>query len=350
MNIIPVISKNRQILMPTSWNRAKSLIKRGEATPFIDTGQFCIRMNKKTGTKTQPMAMGIDPGSKKEAYTIKSEKQTYLNIQCDARTGIKEKVEQRREARRNRRNRKTPCRKPRFNNRKASCKKGRIPPSTKARYDLKLNLINRLAKLYPITTIIVEDIQAITKEGKKNWNKNFSPLETGKTYFYNKLRENFHLELRSGIFTLECRKQLGLEKTKNKLAEVFEAHCVDSWVLANSVVGGHTKPDNTNITFLSVIKLHRRQLHVFVPSTGGKRKEYGGTISAGLKRGSIIKYIGKDKKQIKNGRYYLVGGKPYPGKISLHSIKDYKRLSQSIDVKDCKFIAYNKFVINKRRN
>jgi hypothetical protein len=34
------------------------------------------------------------------------------------------------------------------------------------------------------------------------------------------------------------RDTLGLKKTKKKMADVFEAHCVDSWVLANAIVGG----------------------------------------------------------------------------------------------------------------
>jgi len=36
-----------------------------------------------------------------------------------------------------------------------------------------------------------------------------------------------------------------LKKFKSKLADKFECHNVDSWVLANSITGGHIKPDNT---------------------------------------------------------------------------------------------------------
>ncbi len=107
---------------------------------------------------------------------------------------------------------------------------------------------------------------------------------------------------------------------------------MDSWVLANYIVGGHTKPDNKDILYLSPLRFHRRQLHKLRPSKGGKRHNYGGTMSLGLKRGSLVKH--KDR-----GLVYVGGSSK--GKISLHSISDGKRLGQSFGVNDCKFLSYN---------
>lgn len=45
----------------------------------------------------------------------------------------------------------------------------------------------------------------------------------------------------------ELREQLGLKKTGKKLAEVWEAHCVDAWVLASSEVGGNKTPDKERL-------------------------------------------------------------------------------------------------------
>jgi len=48
----------------------------------------------------------------------------------------------------------------------------------------KLRLCCWLARYYPIETFVVEDVAAVTKPGKHRWNRSFSPLEVGKTWFY----------------------------------------------------------------------------------------------------------------------------------------------------------------------
>jgi len=329
---VPVISIEGLPLMPTSPSRARRWIEKQEATPFYKKGIFCIRLNRlPSNMKTQEIAIGIDPGSKKEAFTIKSEKHTYLNIQADAVQHVKEAIETRRNMRRSRRFRKTPCRKNKFNR-----KHGNLSPSTKARWQWKLNIIRQLIKVFPITDIIVEDIKAITKKGKGRWNKSFSPLEVGKKYFYEEVKKYGKLHFKQGYETAKLRQDAGLDKTKKKLSEVFEAHCVDSWVLANHIVGGHIKPDNTDILFVSPIRLHRRQLHMLQYAKGGIRKRYGSTNSCGLKRGSLVKHT-------KYGLVYVGGS--MKDKISLHRIEDGKRLCQNAKRKEIKFLSYNMWKI-----
>ena len=92
---------------------------------------------------------------------VKTQAHTYLNIQADAVTWVRDAVATRRSMRRGRRFRKTPCRQPRLNR-----ARGGLPPSTKARWQWKLRLSRWLFGLYPITTFIVEDIKAQTK-GKR---------------------------------------------------------------------------------------------------------------------------------------------------------------------------------------
>ena len=126
---VAVVDQNHKPLMPTTPARARRWIKSGEATPFWDRGIFGVRLNREpSGTQTQPIAVGIDPGSKKEGLTVKSQAHTYLNIQADAVTHVKEAVAERRDSRKLRRFRTTPCRQPRANR-----ARGGIPPSTKAR-------------------------------------------------------------------------------------------------------------------------------------------------------------------------------------------------------------------------
>jgi hypothetical protein len=314
-------------LMPTIPARARRWIETGKATPFWKRGVFCVRLNQEpSGRETQPIAVGIDPGSKKEGFTVKSASHTYLNIQADAVTWVKDAIEVRRNMRRGRRYRKTPCRVNRRNR-----ARGGLPPSTKARWQWKLRLAVWLTKLFPITVFVVEDIKARTT-GRRRWDQSFSPLEAGKAWFYQELGKLAPVQTRQGWETKLLRDGLGLKKSKSKMSNRFGAHCVDSWVLANSVTGGHTKPDNERMLLVMPLRFHRRQLHALQPSIGGMRRLYGGTRSLGLKRGSLVRHI-------RRGVCY-VGGTSGT-RISLHAVATGKRLGQSFKVEDCKFLSFN---------
>jgi hypothetical protein len=117
-----------------------------------------------------------------------------------------------------------------------------------------------------------------------------------------------------------------LKKTSKKLAEVWEAHCVDAWVLAYSAVGGNTMPDNRRVVCIAPLNWHHRQLHRFEPEKGGKRKPYGGTLSQGLKRGTLVKHP-------RWGKAYIGG--TMESKLSLHDLQTGKRLTQMARVADC---------------
>ena len=101
---VPVKTKDGQQLMPQHAARARKLVRRGEATPYWDNGIYCICLNKEPSDReTQEITVGVDPGSKKEGFTVKSETHTYLNVQTDAQSQVGQKVEKRRELRRSRR-------------------------------------------------------------------------------------------------------------------------------------------------------------------------------------------------------------------------------------------------------
>ena len=324
---VPVIDRNQQPLMPTKISRAKRWVKSGKGTMFWKKGVLCVRLNVEPSSReTQPIAVGIDPGSKKEGFTVKSESHTYLNIQTDAVTWVGKAVKVRRQMRRARRFRNTPCRANRKNR-----ARGGIPPSTKSRWQWKLRVCNWLKKLYPIDCFVVEDIRAKTK-GKQHWDTSFSPLEVGKAWFHEELGKLGHVETRQGYETKEMRDALGLKKSGNKTAPTFDSHCVDSWVLANWWVGGHTEPDNKALLRVTPLRFHRRQIHRFQPEKGGLRKPYGTTNSLGFKRGSLVKHL-------KWGLCY-VGGY-LKDRISLHSLSTGKRLTQLAKPGDCKFLSYS---------
>ena len=325
---VPVISSTGSPLMPCRPAYARALIKSGQAQKRWFRGIFSVKLLNRAEGKVQQVVVGIDPGSKREAMTVQSKQHTYLNVLSDAVTWVKDRVEVRKNMRRSRRFRKTPCRKNKAN-RGINCR--RLPPSTKSRWQIKLNLLNFLKKLYPISDIVVEDIKAKTWKGAKKWNKSFSPLEVGKAWFYARVSLMGYLILKQGYETFERRNLLGLKKTKEKLAETFNAHNVDSWVLA-SYVTGKSSVDNKVMFRVIPLQLHRRQLHRFEPETGGFRKLYGGTRSMGLRRGSVVNHT-------KLGMVYVGGASK--GKISLHDLGSGRRLTQSGSCKDVIFLNIN---------
>jgi RRXRR protein len=311
--------------------RAERWIKSKKATGFFRKGVFCVRLNVEPSARNlQPVAVGIDPGSKREGFTVKSKTRTYLNQQFHAVDWVKDAEAASTNARRARRYRKTPYRQNRQNR-----KRGGIPPSTKARWQLKIRVVKALSLIFPICAIGIEDIKAIAKKGCKTWNASFSPLEVGKQWCYSQLEKIAPVTLFDGFEdTYQTRQLLGLSKSKNKLSGDFKAHCVDSWVLAYLLVGGGSIPDNTAVMECQPIRLHRRQLHVFNPGKNGYRRPYGGSMSQGLKRGGIVKHP-------KYGKCYVGGEDVKKSRVSLHNLDTGKRLTQSAKPSDCRFLAYN---------
>ena len=89
--VVPVLDRNQQPLMPTMPARARRWIRLGKATPIWKGGLFRVRLNHELSARQrQPVAVGINPGSKKEALMVKSRAHTDLNVQADAVTWVKE--------------------------------------------------------------------------------------------------------------------------------------------------------------------------------------------------------------------------------------------------------------------
>lgn len=327
--------------MPCHPARARQLLKQGKAKKQF-TNQICyLKLLDREDGEVQKVACGIDPGSKREAFTVKSSSRTFINILSETNGDlIKKKLETRRNMRKDRRKRKTPCRKNKFYRNKNGSK---IPPSTRARWNAKLRIINMLRKIYPISNYVVEDIVARTIKGKKQWNNLFSPLQTGKNYFYSEIKKLGKLFLKKGYETSLLRDKLGLYKNKkDKLADKFECHNVDSWVLANSIFNIQTKLDNILIYKFSPMTIYRRQLHYFQPCAKGYRPRYGGTVSFSIPRRTICKY--------KNS-YYTIGGYRFDGKtkfISIHELKNNHRKSRDIKLLNVELFKYvQRWIVTK---
>jgi hypothetical protein len=329
--MVAVLNKEKKPLMPCSEKRARTLMQKGEAKPYWYKGVFSIILTKDAGCEKQDIVIAFDTGSKMSALTVKSNKATMLNVQYSAPTHVKSKVQDRTEKRRARRQRNTPYRKCRFNR----AVKDRIPPSTKSRWHQHLNFIRLFSKLYPINIVCFEDIKAETIKGKKlRYNKTFSPLQVGKNWCYEQVKKDYQLFLYHGFDTHSIRLKLGLKKGKDKLKAAFESHCVDSWALANDVIGGHIKPDNTRLLYLKPLVFPRRELHKDDNIYGGRRP-YGGTVPLGIKKGTLIKH--------KRYGLCLTGGTTN-NRLSLHDFETNKRITQNAKVEDLQILTNLKYV------
>jgi hypothetical protein len=322
---VPVLDSNKLPLMPCSEKRARKLMEKGEAKAYWSKGIFCIILQKEPVRRIlQDVTVGIDPGSKRTGVTVATDTKVVLNILLNTPFWVKDAVELRRILRRSRRGRKTPYRKCRFNR-----KIGGIPPSTKARWGAHLRVIRALQKLLPVTDVVVEDVAAKTMKNGRKWNASFSPLEVGKKWFAAEVvKTGVRLHLYKGYETFEWRNWRGFKKTKKKLADVWEAHCVDSHCLCEILIGP-IEPFKGFYRF-DFLQWHRRQLHVTNATKGGERKLYGSTVSLGIPRGMLVKHP-------KFGKCYIGGTSN--GLISLHNVVDGKRLCQNAKKENCTILA-----------
>ncbi|WP_051928122.1 RRXRR domain-containing protein [Nitrosococcus oceani] len=69
---------------PTKRSRTRHWVREGKATPFWKRGVFCVRLNAAPWDRElQPIAVGIDPGNKKEGCSVKADAVIDLGQGCD---------------------------------------------------------------------------------------------------------------------------------------------------------------------------------------------------------------------------------------------------------------------------
>ncbi len=110
-----VLNMRGQPLMPTTPKKARKLLKTGEAK-VVKRVPFTIQLNYSTGETKQPIRLGIDTGSSYVGFSAVSAKKELISGEIELRNDIPEKLTERKQYRRNRRN-KLRYREPRFNNR-----------------------------------------------------------------------------------------------------------------------------------------------------------------------------------------------------------------------------------------
>lgn len=154
--MVYVLDKDGNPLMPTRRHgKVRHLLKEDKAV-VVRRDSFTIRLTYDIGKHTQPVSLGVDAGSKHIGLSATTERKELYSAQVEVRQDINKLLKARRDARRSRRSRKTRYRKPRFQNRVHSKKKGWFAPSVKAKCDAHVKVVKDICMILPITEITIE--------------------------------------------------------------------------------------------------------------------------------------------------------------------------------------------------
>jgi len=162
VSVVPVLNMRGQPLMPTTPRKASRLLDLGKAKVFSRT-PFVIQLLYATGENKQSITLGVDSGYTHVGVSAITEKKEPFSAEILLRTDMVDLNSERKMYRRNRRNRKTWYRQPRFLNRKKPT--GWLAPSIQHKLDSQVRLVTWVNSFLPITNTIVEtaafDIQKI---------------------------------------------------------------------------------------------------------------------------------------------------------------------------------------------
>jgi len=159
-----VLDKNRKPLNPTQPARARRLLRTGRASVFRRYPFTIILHDREVDNSTATECrLKLDPGAKTTGLAILQGDVVIWAAELVHRGfAIRDALTTRRQLRRSRRNRKTPYRAARFNNRRRL--EGWLPPSLMSRVHNILTWVRRLSKLCPITAISQELVRFDTQK------------------------------------------------------------------------------------------------------------------------------------------------------------------------------------------
>ena len=154
--MVYVLDRDRHSLMPTKrYGKVRHLLKEGKAV-VVRRDPFTIRLTYNSERHTQPVSLGVDVGSKHIGLSATTERKELYSARVEVRQDINRLLKARRDARRSRRSRKTRYRKPRFQNRVHSKKKGWLTPSVQAKCGTHVKVIKDVCSFLPVTDITIE--------------------------------------------------------------------------------------------------------------------------------------------------------------------------------------------------
>ena len=158
MSNVFVLDTNKQPLNPVHPGRARILLPTAKAAVSKRYPFTLILKGALEHPKLEPLHLKLDPGSKTTGIAIVNDATGEVVFAAELSHrghAIKESLDSRRAVRRNRRQRTTRYRKPRFDNR-CNKKEGWLPPSLESRLANTLTWTRRLIRLCPIVAISQE--------------------------------------------------------------------------------------------------------------------------------------------------------------------------------------------------
>lgn len=314
--------------MPTTPKRARKWVESGKAVGrWSDINVWYVQLTAEpSGAKTQPIAIGIDPGKLYSGIGVQSSQFTlflaHLVLPFKRVKDHKEFQKLMRRGRRGRRiNRKVAFnlrahRQARFSNRRQK----KVAPSIRANRQLELRVVKELLVLFPASSIVYEyvkaDVDLTSGRKKARSGKGFSAVMVRQKWMLSELSKlGPKVKTQLGWQTAQIRNHLSLEKTHNKKEQSPASHAVDGVALASSEFVGYRKHYKQGVDgadwfgavqtsldgLFRIIKrppISRRQLHLSQPVKGGVRRKYGGTITRhnGLRKGDFVRAVKAGKE------------------------------------------------------
>lgn len=233
---LPVRFKGKA-LMPMKASRVRRFIMSGKGKIRYDRKlkihYLQLLVEPSSEGPPQEMTLGIDPGSTFDGFSVVSSTCHHVNIELiqrpkKGRNSVKAFKTRQALNRRIRRSR-LRHRRARFDNRAST----KLAPTIRANVDFRKWLITKLIKIYPISRIIAEDVKFNHYKSTKG--RAFSLVEQGKTELYNFITSlGIKLETYDGFNTKKLRvNSFRVDpKSTDKGDKSFNAHCIDSFVLA----------------------------------------------------------------------------------------------------------------------
>jgi len=207
MSIVFVIDSEGQQLLPTHPARARKLLREGRSK-VKQVVPFTIQLNRKVENPVGSFEVGVDDGAKYVGIAVKNThtNKIVFHAQLNHRQDVSDKVKQRRELRRTRRQR-LRCRPPRFYNRT----RNKIAPSIRQRKDAILRVIKDLGKRLNLVKVKVEEVAF--NHAAYTYGKFFSLVEIGKKHLREQIiKLGLGYEATVGYITKASRLKLGLSK------------------------------------------------------------------------------------------------------------------------------------------
>lgn len=154
--MVYVISQDNQPLMPCSNAIARLLLKQSKAK-VKKRDPFTIKLTYETTNYTQDLTLGVDTGSGTIGTAVSEDNGDVVYMsEVIVRNDITDKMTQRANYRRNRRNRKTRYRKARWLNRSNSIRTDRFSPTMQSKLHSHVKEIEYIKSILPITKMVFE--------------------------------------------------------------------------------------------------------------------------------------------------------------------------------------------------